>query len=131
MDFIGRQRAGRRSKSAGAHWSRKRAREGYHRRTGLLTQNQSPYHGYYFQIVTRQGQHAPGGKYNYVVNGRMISGFALVAWPAEYGNTGIMSFIVNQQGKVYQKNLGPRTDKLAPKITTYDPDKSWAPAEGN
>jgi hypothetical protein len=105
--------------------------QGYHRRTGLLTENQSPYHGYYFQIITRQGRHAPGGKYNYIINGRMIGGFALVAWPAEYGNTGITTFIVNQQGKVYQKDLGPKTDKLAPKINTYDPDKSWMPAEGN
>jgi hypothetical protein len=104
--------------------------EGYHRRTGLLTQNQSPYHGYYFQVILRQGRHAPGGKYSYVINGHMIGGFALVAWPAEYGNTGIMTFIVNQQGKVYQKDLGPNTDKLAPKITTYDPDASWKPAEG-
>jgi len=104
--------------------------EGYHRRTGLLTENQSPYHGYYFQVILRQGRHAPGGKYSYVINGHMIGGFALVAWPAEYGNTGIMTFIVNQQGKVYQKDLGPNTDKLARKITTYDPDASWKPAEG-
>lgn len=104
--------------------------EGYHRRTGLLTENQTPYHGYYFQVILRQGRHAPGGKYNYVINGHMIGGFALVAWPAEWGNTGIMTFIVNQQGKVYQKDLGPKTDKLARKITTYDPDDSWKPAEG-
>ncbi len=104
--------------------------EGYHRRTGLLTENQSPYHGYYFQVVLRQGRHAPGGKYSYVINGHMIGGFALVAWPAEWGNTGIMTFIVNQQGKIFQKDLGPNTEKLARKITTYDPDASWKPAEG-
>ena len=103
--------------------------EGYHRRTGLLTEDQSPYHGYYFQILVRQGKHAPGGKYNYVINGHMIGGFALVAWPAECGNTGIMTFMVNQQGKIYQKNLGPKTSKLARKITTYDPDETWTLAE--
>src|SRR5882724_6003848 len=72
--------------------------EGYHRRTGLLTEEQTPYHGYYFRILTRQGAHAPGGKYNYIINGHMIGGFALVAWPAEWGNTGIMTFVVNQRG---------------------------------
>ena len=104
--------------------------EGYHRRTGLLTKDQTPYHGYYFQLLIRQGKHAPGGKYDYIINGHMIGGFALVAWPAEWGNTGIMTFIVNQQGKVYQKNLGPKTGKLAKKITAYDPDDAWMPVEG-
>jgi hypothetical protein len=84
-----------------------------------------PYHGYYFKILTRQGSHAPGGKYNYIINCRMIAGFALVAWPAQYGESGIMTFIVNQQGRVYQKNLGPKTGTLAPAMTTYDPDSSW------
>ncbi len=103
--------------------------EGYHRRTGLLTENQTPYHGYYFQVLNRQGRHAAGGKYNYVINGHMIGGFALIAWPAEWENTGIMTFIVNQQGKIYQKNLGAKTGKLAAAITTYDPDTTWALAE--
>jgi hypothetical protein len=84
-----------------------------------------PYHGYYFKILTRQGKHARGGAYNYIINGNMIAGFALVAWPAEYGETGIMTFIVNQQGRVYQKNLGPDTAKLARKMTEYDPDPTW------
>jgi hypothetical protein len=84
-----------------------------------------PFHGYYFKILTRQGKHAPGGKYNYVINGNMIGGFALVAWPAEYGNTGIMTFIVNQQGRVRQKDLGAKTGKLAPAIDEYDPDSTW------
>ena len=103
--------------------------EGYHRSTGMMTdQNtQTPYHGYYFKILTRQGSHAPAGKYDYIINGHMIAGFALVAWPAEWGNTGVMTFIVNQQGKIYQKNLGPQTDSLARKMTTYDPDDSWKP----
>ena len=84
-----------------------------------------PFHGYYFKILTRQGKHAPGGKYNYVINGNMIGGFALVAWPAEYGNTGIMTFIVNQQGRVRQKDLGIKTGKLAPAMNQYDPDSTW------
>jgi hypothetical protein len=84
-----------------------------------------PYHGYYFKILGRQGKHAPGGKYDYVINGNMIGGFALVAWPAEYGSSGVMTFIVNQQGRVYQKDLGPKTSKLAIKIKSYDPDPSW------
>jgi hypothetical protein len=104
--------------------------EGYHRRTGLLTEEQTPYHGYYFRILTRQGAHAPGGKYNYIINGHMIGGFALIAWPAEWGNTGVMTFIVNQRGKVFQKDLGPKTASRAKAITTYDPDSTWAPAVG-
>ena len=84
-----------------------------------------PFHGYYFKILTRQGKHAPGGKYNYVINGNMIGGFALVAWPAEYGNSGIMTFIVNQQGRVFQKDFGSKTGKLAPAMKKYDPDPTW------
>jgi hypothetical protein len=99
--------------------------EGYRQQTKILTDEQSPYHGYYFRVLTRQGKHAPGGKYNYIINGYMIGGFALVAWPAEWDNTGVMTFIVNQQGKVYQKNLGPKTPSLAKAMTTYDPDPSW------
>ena len=102
--------------------------EGYHRTAKMLNDEQAPYHGYYFKILTRQGKHAPGGKYDYIINGRMIAGFALVAWPAEWGNTGVMTFIVNQQGKVYQKNLGPKTAKIARAMTTYDPDDTWTPA---
>ncbi|MGO8927847.1 MAG: DUF2950 domain-containing protein [Limisphaerales bacterium] len=102
--------------------------EGYRQQTKILTDEQSPYHGYYFRILTRQGKHAPGGKYNYIINGHMIAGFALVAWPAEWGNTGVMTFIVNQRGKVYQKNLGPKTGSIAAAMTTYDPDPTWTPA---
>jgi hypothetical protein len=102
--------------------------EGYHRTAKMLNDEQAPYHGYYFKILTRQGKHAPGGKYDYLINGRMIAGFALVAWPAEWGNTGVMTFIVNQQGRVYQKNLGPKTAKIAGRIAAYDPDATWTPA---
>ena len=74
---------------------------------------------------TQQGKHAPGGKYSYIINGHMIAGFALVAWPAEWGNTGVMTFIVNQRSKVYQKNVGPKTPSIAKAMTTYNPDSSW------
>ncbi|HUA39189.1 MAG TPA: DUF2950 domain-containing protein [Candidatus Sulfopaludibacter sp.] len=99
--------------------------EGYGNKSEDTSAGPEPFHGYYFKILTRQGKHAPGGKYDYVINGNMIGGFALVAWPAEYGNSGIMTFIVNQQGRVYQKDLGPKTDKLAPAIKEYDPDPTW------
>lgn len=85
----------------------------------------TPYHGYFFKILKRQGPHAPGGKYNYVINGNMIAGYALIAYPDKYGSSGVMTFIVNQQGRVYEKNLGPDTLKLARQIAEYDPDASW------
>jgi Protein of unknown function (DUF2950) len=85
----------------------------------------APYHGYYVKILVRQGVHAPGGKYNYIINGNMIAGFALLTYPAKWGNSGVMTFIVNQQGRVYEKNLGPNTEKIAAAITAYDPDPSW------
>jgi len=99
--------------------------EGYGAQSNDSNPGPEPYHGYFFKILTQQGKHAPGGKYNYVINGNMIGGFALVAWPAEYGNSGVMTFIVNQQGRVYQKDLGPKTGKLAPAMKKYDPDSTW------
>jgi len=99
--------------------------EGYRHESKIMTGAQTPYHGYYFKILTRQGPHAAGGKYNYIINGRMIAGFALVAWPAQWGNSGVMTFIVNQQGKVYEKNLGLKTAKIAAAMTVFDPDSSW------
>jgi hypothetical protein len=83
------------------------------------------FHGYYYHILTQQGPAAPGGKYNYVINGNMIAGFAMIAYPDDYGKSGIMTFIVSHQGKVYQKDLGPDTPKLARAITAYNPDASW------
>jgi hypothetical protein len=84
-----------------------------------------PYHGYYFKILTGQGPYAPGGKHDYVINGNMIAGHALVAYPHEWGNSGVMTFIVNQQGRVYERNLGPNTTKLAGAMTVYDPSSGW------
>jgi hypothetical protein len=84
-----------------------------------------PYNGYYFRVLTRQGNHAPGGRYNYVINGNMIAGFALVAFPAEYGNTGIMTFLVSQHGRIYQKDLGLRTVEIVKGMQEYNPDATW------
>jgi len=89
-----------------------------------------PYHGYYYRILTKQGKNAPGGAYDYIVNGKMIGGFAVIAYPAQYGKSGVMSFIVNHDGKVYEKNLGPDTSAAASKINVYDPDSSWKQADG-
>jgi DUF2950 family protein len=99
--------------------------EGYSREGPARAAQPRPFHGYLFKILTRQGKNAPGGKYDYIINGNMIGGFGLLAWPAEYGESGVMTFIVNQQGRVYQKDLGPDTTKVAPKITAYDPDRTW------
>jgi len=84
-----------------------------------------PYHGYYFNILKSQGSNAPGGEMDYVINGKMTAGFGLLAYPAQYGVSGIMTFVVNQQGIVYQKDLGPGTEEAAKAITKYDPDKTW------
>jgi hypothetical protein len=87
----------------------------------------SPLHGYYFKILTAQGSKASGGARTYVVNGDMSGGFALVAWPAEYDVTGIMTFVVNQDGIVREKDLGAKTDALARAMTAHNPDASWRP----
>jgi hypothetical protein len=84
-----------------------------------------PYHGYFYKILTSQGKDAPGGAYDYVVNGKMIGGFALVAWPAEYGNSGLTTFIVNYEGAVYEKDLGEDTSKIASRMTSFNPDHTW------
>ena len=89
----------------------------------------APYHGYYFRILKGQGPDAPGGALNYVVKDKMIGGFALIAWPAEYGNSGVMTFVVNHAGTVYEKDLGTRTDFVAPRMTLFDPDQTWKKAD--
>ena len=90
-----------------------------------VSEERAPYHGYYFKILTRQGSAAPGGRYGYVINGNMIAGYAVVAYPDKWGSSGVMTFIINQQGRVYEKNLGPSTAKLAAAMTEYNPDPSW------
>ncbi|AJA61776.1 MULTISPECIES: DUF2950 domain-containing protein [Bradyrhizobium] len=89
----------------------------------------APYHGYYFRILKGQGPDAPGGALNYVVKDKMIGGFGLIAWPAEYGNSGVMTFVVNHAGTVYEKDLGRRTDFVAPRMTLFDPDQTWKKAD--
>jgi hypothetical protein len=95
------------------------------RPVGTTTGQPSPFHGYYFKILTAQGPAAPGGAKSYIVKGELSGGFALVAWPAQYDVTGIMTFIVNQDGIVHEKDLGPGTDATARKMTAYNPDPSW------
>ena len=92
-------------------------------------EGRAPYHGYYYKILTKQGPAAPGGAHDYVVNGKMIGGFALVAYPAEYRNSGVMTFLVNYDGTVYQKDLGRDTTALAEEMTAYSPDKTWTKAD--
>ncbi len=84
-----------------------------------------PYWGYYYRILKSQGEHAPGGAYDYLARGHMIGGFALIAYPAEYGSSGVVTFIVNHEGVVYEKDLGPNTAALARGITKFDPDNTW------
>ena len=91
--------------------------------------NPVPYHGYFYKILKAQGKNAPGGAYDYLVKGKMIGGFALVASPAEYGNSGVMTFIVNHEGVVYEKDLGKETGKIVNAMTKFDPDKTWKKAE--
>ena len=109
------------------------AQEGY-----AAEGNLSPFYGYYFKILKEQGEHAEGGRYQYVVNDKMILGFALLAYPAEYGNSGVMTFMVNQEGIIFEKDLGENTRSLAEAITVFNPDESWEkvkdlepPAPGN
>ncbi len=87
--------------------------------------DQVPFNGYFFRILTSQGPHAPGGAKNFVVDGKMTAGFAFVAYPAEYQSSGVMTFIVDKSGTIYEKDLGPETTKLAEAMTAYDPDSTW------
>jgi hypothetical protein len=89
----------------------------------------APYHGYYYRILQAQGPHAPDGPVDYVVNGKMTLGFAVIAWPADYGNSGIMTFIMGPDGVVYQQNLGDDTDKLAAETKSFDPGEGWTRIE--
>lgn len=92
-------------------------------------QEATPYHGYNYRVLTAQGPTAPGGSLNYVLNGKMIGGFALVAWPAVYGNSGVMTFLVNHDGVVFQKDLGDRTERIASRMTAFNPDHTWKKVE--
>jgi hypothetical protein len=96
--------------------------EGYKKDSGG---NPIPFHGYYYRVLTSQGKNAPGGARNYLVDGKMTNGFAFVAYPAEYRASGVMTFMINQDGIIVQKDLGPDTAKLASEMTEYNPDKTW------
>lgn len=98
------------------------AKSGY---TSANPLTSAPYHGYFYRMLTQQGKDAPGGAYDYLVRGKLIGGFAVVAYPARYGASGVMTFIVNHDGVVYQKDLGKDTPVLAAAITTFNPDLSW------
>ncbi len=87
----------------------------------------TPYHGYYYRMLKGQGQTAESSAFDYVVHGRGIAGFAVVAYPAKYGNSGIMTFIVNQDGKVYECDLGPETREQASRMHRFDPGSGWSP----
>jgi len=102
---------------------------GYKKGKSVFKEQPVPFHGYYFNILTKQGEHAPGGKYNYIINGNMVGGFGLFAFPSDWGKSGVMTLIVNQQGKVFQKNLGPDTTKIAQEMQSYDPDETWTPVK--
>ena len=131
----------RRGKKNGLYWKAKEgepqsplgpliakaAGEGYLGKKIIGKRN--PYHGYHYKILKSQGKNARGGEYDYVVNGKMIGGFALVAYPDEYGNSGVMTFIVNQDGVVYEKDLGKETEKIARAMKKFDPDETWKKAE--
>jgi Protein of unknown function (DUF2950) len=93
------------------------------------TETPVPYYGYLYRILTEQGADAPGGAKSYMVDGKLTGGFALIAYPAEYRSSGVMTFIVNQDGVIYQQDLGDQTDELASKMTAYNPDGSWEPAQ--
>jgi hypothetical protein len=116
--------AGEPQSPLGAFWAQASS-EGYGSNNPDKSAGPHPFHGYFYHILTKQGPDAAGGQYDYVINGNMIGGFALISWPDKYGDSGIMTFIVNHQGKVYQKDLGPNTDQIAKGITEFNPDSSW------
>jgi hypothetical protein len=92
-------------------------------------QSGDPYRGYRFRILTRQGKSAPGGAYSYVINGRMVAGFAMVAYPAAYGESGVMTFVVNSAGRIFEKDLGKDTRLIGAQMTTFDPGAGWKATE--
>ena len=104
--------------------------EGYKKDRAVFKEAEpSAFHGYYFRILTGQGKNVPGGSYSYIINGNMVGGFALAAFPSNWGKSGVMTFVVNQQGKVYEKNLGSDTAKSIQKMKLYNPDKTWKPVK--
>jgi hypothetical protein len=117
-------KAGERPSPLGPGFDRAKA-QGYEKAKDAAAGKPVPYHGYHYRVLRRQGPDAPGGAYDYIAQGKMIGGFGLVAYPASYGNSGVMTFIVNHDGVVYEKDLGPDTAVAAQKVTQFNPDKSW------
>ena len=103
--------------------------EGYLKSSKGKSGHKEPYHGYYYRILTSQGKNASGGAFNYMVGDKLLGGFAIEAWPAKYRSSGVMTFVVNHEGVVYQKDLGPRTPAVAGSMTQYNPDATWRKAE--
>ena len=93
------------------------------------TNTSQPFHGYFYRILTKQGDQAPGGARDYIVGGNMTGGFAIVAYPADYGNSGVMSFLINQEGNLFEKDLGGKTADVAKAITAFNPAGTWAPVD--
>ena len=105
------------------------AREGYGKKSDAKESSQQPYHGYHYKLLTSQGKDAPGGAYDYVVGGKLLGGFAVVAWPARYRVSGVTTFIVNHDGVVYEKDLGANGAAIASAMTRYNPDPTWRKAQ--
>jgi hypothetical protein len=133
-----RRIASRPGQKDGLHWQTKQGEEPSplgalvaRAAEGSSGARRAPYHGYYFKILTRQGPNAPGGALDYVARGKMIGGFALLAYPVSYGNSGVMTFLVNHRGVVFEKDLGSGTARLAAGMTAFDPDGSWKKVANN
>jgi hypothetical protein len=113
-------------KQDGLHWSADTAKGGEPSPAGpAIKEPETSHAGYHYKILTAQGEAAPAGKFDYIINGHFIGGFALIAWPAEYGKTGVMTFLVNHYGDVYEKDLGPETAAIAAKTEDYNPGEGW------
>ena len=128
MVFIG-QRPSQNCQVRSGRLSLRRPQPDISRRARAGESSKNPYHGYYFRVLTGQGSHAPGGAYSYLVNGRMMGGFAVIAWPAKYGVSGYKTFMINQDQTVYQSDLGPDTADEVQEIETFDPDEDWTKVE--
>jgi hypothetical protein len=103
------------------------ATEGYGK--AAANPQRAPFHGYYYRILSSQGKDAPGGAYEYLVGDKLLGGFAVVAWPASYRASGVTTFVVNHEGVVYEKDLGPQTAAIAAAMTRFNPDATWRKAE--
>lgn len=115
------------AKHDGLHWPADQAKGGEPSPAGPeIKDPAAPHNGYHYKILTAQGESAPAGKYDYIINGHFIGGFALIAWPAEYGKTGVMTFLVNHYGDVHETHLGPETASLASKTVAYNPGEGWS-----